>query len=171
MRELKGIGAPGGGDDQGRGRGRRGRLRRPGVDSKRIGQDVGNTATLDTRAGAHPAPCQPLDRTLFFEDRPVAANALTGSMDRPSLIKTPAVIMAPTVVRDGPFRLFFFSREEPRMHVHVAHPDGEAKFWLEPTIALATHTGLSAKELAEAERVVARHIKEITDAWNKHFGR
>lgn len=57
------------------------------------------------------------------------------------------------------------------MHVHVAHPDGEAKFWLEPIIALATHTGLSAKELAEAERVVARHIKEITDAWNKHFGR
>jgi len=43
--------------------------------------------------------------------------------------------MSPTVLRDGPFRLFFFSREEERMHVHVAHPDGEAKFWLEPTIA------------------------------------
>ncbi|MBU3748698.1 MAG: DUF4160 domain-containing protein, partial [Burkholderiaceae bacterium] len=28
--------------------------------------------------------------------------------------------MAPTVVRDGPFRLFFFSREEPPIHVHVA---------------------------------------------------
>ncbi|WP_205617582.1 DUF4160 domain-containing protein [Pelomicrobium methylotrophicum] len=40
--------------------------------------------------------------------------------------------MAPTVIRDGPFRLFFFSREEPRMHVHVAHPQGEAKFWIEP---------------------------------------
>jgi hypothetical protein len=36
--------------------------------------------------------------------------------------------MAPTIVRDGQFRLFFFSREETRIHVHVAHPDGEAKF-------------------------------------------
>lgn len=78
--------------------------------------------------------------------------------------------MAPTVVRDGPFRLFFFSREEPRMHVHVAHPDGEAKFWLEPTVVLANHTGLSARELTDAERVVTRHMKEITDAWNKYFG-
>jgi hypothetical protein len=67
--------------------------------------------------------------------------------------------MAPTVVRDGPFRLFFFSREEPRMHIHVAHPHGEAKFWLEPGIALATHTGLSERELAEAERVIPNTIR------------
>jgi len=79
--------------------------------------------------------------------------------------------MAPTVVRDGPFRLFFFSREEPRMHVHVAHPDGEAKFWLEPSIVLAGHTGLSQKELTAAEEVVRRHLQEITDAWNRHFSR
>lgn len=78
--------------------------------------------------------------------------------------------MAPTVVRDGPFRLFF-SREEPRMHIHVAHPDGEAKFWLTPSVTLASQMGLSAQELAEAERVVARHLQEIMDAWNKHFGR
>ncbi|AVZ79473.1 DUF4160 domain-containing protein [Zoogloeaceae bacteirum Par-f-2] len=78
--------------------------------------------------------------------------------------------MAPTVVRDGPFRLFFFSREEPRMHIHVAHPHGEAKFWLEPGVALATHTGLSERELAEAERVIARHHQEIINAWHKHFG-
>jgi len=45
------------------------------------------------------------------------------------------IVMAPTVVRDGKFRLFFFSREEPRIHVHVSHPDGEAKFWLTPQIA------------------------------------
>ena len=78
--------------------------------------------------------------------------------------------MAPTVVRDGPFRLFFFSREEPRMHVHVAHPDGEAKFWLVPGVELATQTGLSTQRLAEAERVVRLHFQEICDAWSKHFG-
>ncbi len=78
--------------------------------------------------------------------------------------------MAPTVVRDGSFRLFFFSREEPRMHVHVAHPDGEAKFWLEPTIALATQIGLSSQQVKEAERVVHAHEQEIVNAWRKHFG-
>ena len=79
--------------------------------------------------------------------------------------------MAPTVVRDGQFRLFFFSREETRIHVHVAHPDGEAKFWLTPDIALATQTGLSTKQLREAQLVVEKHIEEIRDAWSRHFGR
>ena len=78
--------------------------------------------------------------------------------------------MAPTVVRDGSYRLYFFSREEPRMHIHVAHPHGEAKFWLQPSLALANHTGLSKQELAYAERVVARHLEEIIDAWHEHFG-
>lgn len=78
--------------------------------------------------------------------------------------------MAPTVVRDGPFRLFFFSREEPRIHVHVSHPDGEAKFWLTPIVALADHTGLSSKQLRDAQSVVEAHLEEITHAWNHHFG-
>ena len=78
--------------------------------------------------------------------------------------------MSPTVLRDGPFRLFFFSREEERIHVHVAHPDGEAKFWLTPQVALATHTGLSASRLREAQSVVEVHIEEVRHAWNHHFG-
>lgn len=78
--------------------------------------------------------------------------------------------MAPTIVRDGQFRLFFFSREEVRIHVHVAHPDGEAKFWLTPQVALAAYTGLSARQLREAQAVVNAHIEEIQDAWNHHFG-
>lgn len=78
--------------------------------------------------------------------------------------------MAPTVVRDGKFRLFFFSREEPRVHVHVAHPDGEAKFWLLPNVKLADHTGLSERQLREAQIIVETHLKEIQHAWNRHFG-
>ena len=78
--------------------------------------------------------------------------------------------MAPTVIRDGKFRLFFFSREEPRIHVHVAHPDGEAKFWLTPVVTVATYTGLSGRQLREAQSVVEAHLKEIQDAWNYHFG-
>jgi hypothetical protein len=78
--------------------------------------------------------------------------------------------VAPTIVRDGQFRLFFFSREEPRIHVHVAHPDGEAKFWLTPTVALAVNAGLSATQLKQAQAVVTAHIQEIEDAWHRHFG-
>lgn len=78
--------------------------------------------------------------------------------------------MAPTIVRDGQFRLFFFSREEPRIHVHVAHPDGEAKFWLTPQVALADHTGLSATQLRQAGAIVNAHLKEIENAWRQHFG-
>lgn len=78
--------------------------------------------------------------------------------------------ITPTVVRDGQFRLFFFSREAPRVHVHVAHPDGEAKFWLTPDVALANATGLSKRQLREAGNVVLAHLEEIRDAWNHHFG-
>jgi hypothetical protein len=72
--------------------------------------------------------------------------------------------MAPTIVRDGQFRLFFFSREERRIHVHVAHPDGEAKFWLTPTVSLATQVGLSVRQLREAQAVVEAHLEEIQHA-------
>jgi Domain of unknown function (DUF4160) len=77
--------------------------------------------------------------------------------------------MSPTVLREGAFRLFFFSREEPRIHVHVSHPDGEAKFWLTPQVHHASATGLNQRQLREAERVVVNHLKEIEDAWNAHF--
>ncbi len=54
------------------------------------------------------------------------------------------------------------------MHVHVASPDGEAKFWIEPLVALADYKGLSERQLRELEKVVKDHVKEITEAWEKH---
>jgi hypothetical protein len=78
--------------------------------------------------------------------------------------------MSPTVLREGPYRLFFFSREERRMHVHVAHPEGEAKYWLEPQVELAASVGLGAQHLAVAEAIVRRHHEEIRRAWTRHFG-
>ena len=74
--------------------------------------------------------------------------------------------MAPTVFRQGAFRFFFFSREELRMHVHVTHTDGEAKFWLEPNIELALNQGLSHKQINEA--LVHAHQEEIINAWHSH---
>lgn len=45
--------------------------------------------------------------------------------------------VSPTVFRAGPYRFYFFSREETRPHVHVQTPDGEAKFWISPEVELA----------------------------------
>jgi len=78
--------------------------------------------------------------------------------------------LSPTVFRDGEYRFFFFSREESRPHVHVSHPDGEAKFWLSPTVELARNIGLSSQRIKEAQRLVETRQQEIFDAWNNHFG-
>jgi Domain of unknown function (DUF4160) len=77
--------------------------------------------------------------------------------------------MAPTVFREGSFRFFFFSREESRIHIHVTHTDGEAKFWLEPNIELALNKGLNSKQVSEALLLVQQHREEILNAWKQHF--
>jgi hypothetical protein len=78
--------------------------------------------------------------------------------------------LSPTVFRDGEFRFFFFSREKSRLHIHISHPGGEAKFWLKPTIELARNIVLSFTKVKEAERLVESRQQEIIDAWNNHFG-
>ena len=55
------------------------------------------------------------------------------------------------------------------MHVHVACPDGEAKFWLEPTIALAHNHRLTDQQVRVAQQLVEAHAGEIRTAWQKHF--
>lgn len=77
--------------------------------------------------------------------------------------------MSPTIFREGGLRFYFFSREEPRMHVHVQGQNGEAKFWLEPAIEVAQNAGLSRSEINEAFRLVQEHENDIRNAWHKHF--
>ena len=67
------------------------------------------------------------------------------------------------------FRFYFFSREERRAHVHVQRAEGEAKFWLDPSVELAINSGLSSKHLMDAQRLIAEHLDEIRTAWAKHF--
>ena len=50
--------------------------------------------------------------------------------------------MSPTVVRVKGFRFYFFSRVEPRAHVHVQHAEDEAKFWIDPAVELHANYGL-----------------------------
>jgi hypothetical protein len=78
--------------------------------------------------------------------------------------------MSPTVFREAGFRFYFFSREEPRMHVHVHCADGEAKFWLEPHIEVAQNVGMSERQIRAAQALVEDHVDEIRRAWQQHFG-
>ena len=77
--------------------------------------------------------------------------------------------MSLTIFIEKGYRFFFFSREEPRMHVHVHCSDGEAKYWLEPEIKLARNYHLSRQQLKQIEQLIKEHYDELTSAWGKHF--
>lgn len=79
--------------------------------------------------------------------------------------------MSPTVFTERGYRFFFFSREEPRMHVHIVSAEGEAKFWLEPDIELAKNHRYSRKQLKEIESLIEEHYERICHAWRRHFDR
>ncbi|MBQ0166260.1 MAG: DUF4160 domain-containing protein [Treponema sp.] len=76
----------------------------------------------------------------------------------------------PTVFVEGPYRFYFFSREETRKHVHVISSDGEVKIWLEPEIAVAKVVNLSQTEVNEIVEIVENRKEELHASWNKHFG-
>ena len=75
----------------------------------------------------------------------------------------------PTVLRTGPYRLYFFSNEsfEPP-HVHVDRDRSTAKFWLYP-VALASSWGFGSRELRRIEGLVVDNYRVIMEAWNEHF--
>lgn len=77
--------------------------------------------------------------------------------------------MSPTVFKHGKYRFFFFSREEERVHIHVISSEGEAKFWIEPTVALGSYAGLTSRQLNNLRKIVEEHKDEITKAWQKHL--
>ena len=77
--------------------------------------------------------------------------------------------MSPTIFRIGNYRFYFFSREEQRIHVHVVSPEGEAKFWIEPIVALDAYSGLSKRQLGHLQKLIEERKNEIVKAWQKHF--
>ena len=78
--------------------------------------------------------------------------------------------MSPTVFKYKDYRFLFFSREERRMHIHVTSPEGEAKFWMAPEIALAKNFGFSQSQTKELKAVIEEHEDDIKNAWREHFG-
>jgi hypothetical protein len=76
----------------------------------------------------------------------------------------------PTVMRIGPYRFHFYSREpnEPA-HIHVRRDDCEAKFWLQP-VSLAHNLGYNKSELNAIEGHVKEHCQKLLDAYTEFHG-
>ncbi len=76
----------------------------------------------------------------------------------------------PTVLRVGPYRFHFYSREDSEPpHIHAARDDFEAKFWLRP-VALAVNYGFGTAELRDIERLVVEHCEELHAAYTRIHG-
>lgn len=78
----------------------------------------------------------------------------------------------PTILRIGSFRFHFYSDEgnEPP-HIHIRAPDGECKFWLEPSIQLADNKGVRGHELRIIEQLVFENQILLKKAYHEHLAR
>ena len=75
----------------------------------------------------------------------------------------------PTVLRVGPYRLFFYSgdRVEPP-HVHVERDSGQAKVWLDP-VRLESSRGISGAEINRIMRLVEENREVLLTTWEEFF--
>jgi uncharacterized protein DUF4160 len=75
----------------------------------------------------------------------------------------------PTVLRSGPYRLFFYAGDanEPP-HVHVEREECEAKFWLDPVRLERSH-GFARREINTILRFVEEHQQQLLGSWHEFF--
>lgn len=76
----------------------------------------------------------------------------------------------PTVLRTGPYRIYFHSHEpnEPP-HVHIDRDAQSAKFWLRP-VKLAVNLGFSAQELRRIYQLILENENGLLEEWIENFG-
>jgi hypothetical protein len=77
--------------------------------------------------------------------------------------------MSPTILRQGPYRFFFYSgdRNEPP-HVHVERDNYTVKIWLTPT-RLQYNRGFRSSEIREIMRIVEKFQEELLERWYEYF--
>ncbi len=76
----------------------------------------------------------------------------------------------PTILRIGPYRFHFYSREDNKpVHIHIARDDLECKFWLEP-VALARNFGFPGLELNKLAELVETNKVTLIESWNEVHG-
>lgn len=76
----------------------------------------------------------------------------------------------PTVLREGPYRLYFYSSDgdEPS-HIHVQRDDAIAKYWLKP-IRLEYSISFRPIELRRIQAIIEENRDIILENWNEYFG-
>jgi hypothetical protein len=76
----------------------------------------------------------------------------------------------PTVMRSGPFRLYFYSHEpnEPP-HIHVDRGEATIKVWLD-SLEVAKSRGFRAHEIGDIVKLVDEHRARLLEAWHEYFG-
>jgi len=77
----------------------------------------------------------------------------------------------PTVLRVGPYRLFFYAGDgdEP-IHIHVEREENIAKFWLNP-VRLQRSGRFRRAEIIRIAKIVEDNRTQIAEAWHEYFGR
>lgn len=75
----------------------------------------------------------------------------------------------PTVLREGPYRFFFYAGDvdEPP-HVHIERDNNTAKFWLDP-VRLQNSGGFARTEINRMQRLVENHREDLLRSWNDYF--
>ena len=76
----------------------------------------------------------------------------------------------PTVLREGPYRFYWYSHEpgEPP-HVHVDKDQHSAKFWLD-SVGLARNIGFPVHELRRIRSIIEDNQSTLLEAWHGYFG-
>ncbi|MEB3202624.1 MAG: DUF4160 domain-containing protein [Synechococcus sp.] len=91
----------------------------------------------------------------------------------PSLgrLKAVSCVAVPTILRSGPYRVYFQSHEpnEPP-HVHVDRDRASCKMWFNP-VALASSLGFKPAELRDIERLVSDNRAMPAKAWGEFHGK
>ncbi|MGH7496950.1 MAG: DUF4160 domain-containing protein [bacterium] len=77
----------------------------------------------------------------------------------------------PTVLRIGAFRFHFYSdeRNEPP-HIHVATPEGECKFWLDP-VRLARNKRVAPHIVRIIEKLIFENRDLLVEKFYEHHRR
>jgi hypothetical protein len=77
----------------------------------------------------------------------------------------------PTVIRSGPYRLFFYAGDREELpHVHAERDDKIAKFWLEP-VRFQYSGGFNRMEISRIQKIIQEHQGPLLEGWHDYFGR
>jgi hypothetical protein len=77
--------------------------------------------------------------------------------------------MAPTVLRLGPYRLFFYSGDYlEAAHIHVERDNNIAKFWLKP-VRLQSSGGFRPHEIRKIQKLIEEYEDQILESWHEYF--